>query len=128
MKTSDFPSVREARLTVEKHMERYKKLMGIKKGKTMIELPRLNSVSVMTSNVGSTHMTPREDYVRLSDATTYGDQRAAEARDQMREECIKACQAAAGRGWSYYEEERRPVLRGKALGADVCVERIKELP
>ena len=49
MKTSDFPSVREARLTVEKHMERYKKLMGIKKGKTMIELPRLNSVSVMTS-------------------------------------------------------------------------------
>ena len=59
---------------------------------------------------------------------TYGDQRAAEARDQMREECIKACQAAAGRGWSYYEEERRPVLRGKALGADVCVERIKELP
>ena len=33
MKTSDFPSVREARLTVEKHMERYKKLMGIKKGK-----------------------------------------------------------------------------------------------
>lgn len=128
MKTSDFPSVREARLTVEKHMERYKKLMGIKKGKTMIELPRLNSVSVMTSNVGSTHMTPREDYVRLSDATTYGDQRAAEAREQMREECIKACQAAAGRGWSYYEEERRPVLRGKALGADVCVERIKELP
>ena len=128
MKTSDFPSVREARLTVEKHMERYKKLMGIKKGKTMIELPRLNSVSVMTSNVGSSHMTPREDYVRLSDATTYGDQRAAEARDQMREECIKACQAAAGRGWSYYEEERRPVLRGKALGADVCVERIKELP
>ena len=128
MKTSDFPSVREARLTVEKHMERYKKLMGIKKGKTMIELPRLNSVSVMTSNVGSTHMTPREDYVRLSDATTYGDQRAAEARDQMREECIKACQAAAGRGWSYCEEERRPVLRGKALGADVCVERIKELP
>lgn len=128
MKTSGFPSVREARLTVEKHMERYKKLMGIKKGKTMIELPRLNSVSVMTSNVGSTHMTPREDYVRLSDATTYGDQRAAEARDQMREECIKACQAAAGRGWSYYEEERRPVLRGKALGADVCVERIKELP
>lgn len=63
--------------------------MGIKKGKTMIELPRLNSVSVMTSNVGSTHMTPREDYVRLSDATTYGDQRAAEARDQMREECVK---------------------------------------
>ena len=89
MKTSDFPSVREARLTVEKHMERYKKLMGIKKGKTMIELPRLNSVSVMTSNVGSTHMTPREDYVRLSDATTYGDQRAAEAREQMREECVK---------------------------------------
>ena len=69
-------------------MERYKKLMGIKKGKTMIELPRLNSVSVMTSNVGSTHMTPREDYVRLSDATTYGDQRAAEAREQMRDECL----------------------------------------
>ncbi len=56
------------------------------------------------------------------------EQSAAEAREQMREECIKACQAAAGRGWSYYEEERRPVLRGKALGADVCVERIKELP
>ncbi len=56
----------------------------------MIELQRLNSVSVMTSNVGSTHMTPREDYVRLSDATTYGDQRAAEAREQMREECAAA--------------------------------------
>ena len=55
----------------------------------MIKLERLNSVSVMTSNVGSTHMTPREDYVRLSDARTYGDQRAAEAREQMREECIK---------------------------------------
>ena len=54
----------------------------------MIELQRLNSVSVMTSNVGSTHMTPREDYVRLSDATTYGDQRAAEAREQMREELL----------------------------------------
>ncbi len=48
----------------------------------MIKLERLNSVSVMTSNVGSTHMTPREDYVRLSDARTYGDQRAAEAREQ----------------------------------------------
>ena len=95
MKTSDFPSVREARLTVEKHMERYKKLMGIKKGKTMIELPRLNSVSVMTSNVGSTHMTPREDYVRLSDARTYGDQRAAEARELMREECIAICDSHA---------------------------------
>ncbi len=52
----------------------------------MIELQRLNSVSVMTSNVGSTHMTPREDHVRLSDALTYGDQRAAEAREQMRGE------------------------------------------
>lgn len=105
MKTSDFPSVREARLTVEKHMERYKKLMGIKKGKTMIELPRLNSVSVMTSNVGSTHMTPREDYVRLSDATTYGNQRAAEAREQMRKECVKLFQrsnsaAPLGVGWN----------------------------
>jgi len=54
----------------------------------MIELQRLNSVSVMTSNVGSSHMTPREDYVRLSDALTYGDQRAAEAREQIREECL----------------------------------------
>ena len=54
----------------------------------MIKLERLNSVSVMTSNVGSTHMTPREDYVRLSDARTYGDQRAAEAREQMRDELI----------------------------------------
>ena len=58
----------------------------------MIELQRLNSVSVMTSNVGSTHMTPREDHVRLSDALTYGDQRAAEAREQMREECVKELQ------------------------------------
>ena len=65
---------------------------------------------------------------RVEDVEAYGKACAAEAREQMREECIKACQAAAGRGWSYYEEERRPVLRGKALGADVCVERIKELP
>ena len=61
----------------------------------MIELQRLNSVSVMTSNVGSTHMTPREDYVRLSDARTYGDQRAAEARELMREECIAICDSHA---------------------------------
>ena len=112
MKTSDFPSVREARLTVEKHMERYKKLMGIKKGKTMIELPRLNSVSVMTSNVGSTHMTPREDYVRLSDATTYGDQRAAEAREQMREECLAICSERAN----------------GENDAQWCTDAIKELP
>ena len=124
MKTSDFPSVREARLTVEKHMERYKKLMGIKKGKDMIEFPEVFK-AMLDRNPRNPYPT---EMVRADACRTYGDQRAAEARDQMREECIKACQAAAGRGWSYYEEERRPVLRGKALGADVCVERIKELP
>lgn len=83
MKTSDFPSVREARLTVEKHMERYKKLMGIKKGKTMIELPPPKM----------TICSPDPDRGHWYDADqlrTYGDQRAAEAREQMREECIAA--------------------------------------
>ena len=127
MKTSDFPSVREARLTVEKHMERYKKLMGIKKGKTMIELPRLNSVSVMTSNVGSTHMTPREDYVRLSDATTYGDQRAAEAREQMREECVKLFNEISKAAWAKWLVECDPHQRGVSMGANACEKVIKEL-
>ena len=30
-----------------------------------------------------------KEYVLLSDVRTYGDQRAAEAREQMREECAK---------------------------------------
>ena len=30
-----------------------------------------------------------KEYVLRSDARTYGDQRAAEAREQMREECVK---------------------------------------
>ena len=71
MKTSDFPSVREARLTVEKHMERYKKLMGIKKGKAMIELPKIYYNRVC----------------RVEDVEAYGKACAAEAREQMREEC-----------------------------------------
>lgn len=80
MKTSDFPSVREARLTVEKHMERYKKLMGIKKGKTMIELP-------VTFKMLSDLQSGTIDVVRADACKAYGDQRAAEAREQMREEC-----------------------------------------
>ena len=30
-----------------------------------------------------------KEYVLLADVRTYGDQRAAEAREQMREECVK---------------------------------------
>ena len=117
-------------------MERYKKLMGIKKGKDMIELPpipegdRFKDTSLFRplGTGQKSRLYECWDDAIYEYARTHGDKRAAEAREQMREECIKACQAAAGRGWSYYEEERRPVLRGKALGADVCVERIKELP
>lgn len=40
-----------------------------------------------------------KEYVLLSDARTYGDQRAAEAREQMREECVKLIDARIWLTW-----------------------------
>ena len=99
MKTSDFPSVREARLTVEKHMERYKKLMGIKKGKAMIELPEIFKV-MLPGNPYPAEM------VHAGDCQTYGNQRAAEAREQMLEELLPLLKRMANNyGWVEHTPE-----------------------
>lgn len=71
------------------------------KGKAMIELPevvaRLDKHGVPQPLIGKE--VPSFGLVRVSDAVTYGDQRAAEAREQMREECVKLVDAPIWITW-----------------------------
>ena len=76
-------------------MERYKKLMGIKKGKDMIELPpipegdRFKDTSLFRplGTGQKSRLYECWDDAIYEYARTHGDKRAAEAREQMRDEC-----------------------------------------
>ena len=58
---------------------------------------------------------------------TYGDQRAAEAREQMREECVKLFNEISKAAWAKWLVECDPHQRGVSMGANACEKVIKEL-
>ena len=60
-------------------------------------------------------------------ARTYGDQRAAEAREQMREECVKLFNEISKAAWAKWLVECDPHQRGVSMGANACEKVIKEL-
>ena len=68
-----------------------------------------------------------KEYVLLADVRTYGDQRAAEAREQMREECVKLFNEISKAAWAKWLVECDPHQRGVSMGANACEKVIKEL-
>lgn len=59
--------------------------------------------------------------------STYGDQCAAEAREQMREECLRICDEVSKSAWKEWKLKYDPHQQGLSMGADACKEAIKEL-
>lgn len=57
----------------------------------------------------------------------YGKACAAEAREQMREECVKLFNEISKAAWAKWLVECDPHQRGVSMGANACEKVIKEL-
>ena len=86
----------------------------------MIELP-------VTFKMLSDLQSGTIDVVRADACKAYGDQRAAEARELMREECVKVCNEISKFAWQQWKLKYDPHQQGLSMGADACEEAIKEL-
>ena len=60
-------------------------------------------------------------------ARTYGDQRAAEARDQMREECVKVCNGISQEAYAEWKAKFHLHQQGISEGAANCETAIRKL-
>ena len=86
----------------------------------MIELP-------VTFKMLSDLQSGTIDVVRADACKAYGDQRAAEARELTREECLRICDEVNKSAWKERKLKYDPHQQGLSMGADACKEAIKEL-
>lgn len=86
----------------------------------MIELP-------VTFKMLSDLQSGTIDVVRADACKAYGDQRAAEARELMREECLRICDEVSKSARKEWKLKYDPHQQGLSMGADACEEAIKDL-